>query len=114
MKLVCAVVKPYKLDQVLESLALLGIQSPTVTEANGYGQNGRTEIYRGAEFAVKFQPMVRIEVAVAAHEAEKVVRAIIRAAETGQPGDGKVFVTQLDEMWSISAGADVTVPPLAA
>ena len=114
MKLICAVVKPFKLDQVLESLALLGIQSLTVTEAKGFGQNGHTEIYRGAEFAVKFRPMIRIEVAVAAHRVEEIVRTIIRAAKTEQAGDGKVFVSQLDEMWSIGAGADVTFPPLAA
>ena len=115
MKVVCAVVRPLKLDQILESLAGLGIRSLTVTETKGYGQRGYTELYRGAEFTPKFRPMTKIEVAVATHDVEKVIMAIRRAAKTDQAGDGKIFVSQLEHVLSIRTGAtEGAVPPLAA
>lgn len=115
MKLVCAIIKPLKLDYVLESLALIGIRSLTVTETKGYGQKGPTEFYRGAEFTAKFRTMIKIEVAVTAHQVQSVVETILRAAKTGQTGDGKIFVSQLDQVWNIrTSDIDEAVPPLAA
>ena len=115
MKLVCAIIKPLKLDYVLESLALIGIRSLTVTETKGYGQKGPTELYRGAEFTAKFRTMIKIEVAVTAHQVEAVVETILRAAKTGQTGDGKIFVSRLDQVWNIrTSDAEEAVPPLAA
>jgi nitrogen regulatory protein PII len=114
MKLVCAIIKPLKLDYILESLALIGIRSLTVTETKGYGQKGSTEFYRGAEFTAKFRTMVKIEVAVTAHQVEAVVETILRAAKTGQTGDGTIFVSQLDQVWNIRSDTEEAVPPLAA
>ena len=105
MKLVIAIIKPFKLDEVREALTGAGIQGMTVAEVKGYGrQKGHTEIYRGAEYAVNFLPKVRIEVAVAEDEADKVVEAIGAAAKTGQIGDGKIFVTPIDHALRIRTG----------
>jgi nitrogen regulatory protein PII len=115
MKLVCAIVKPFKLDQVLDSMERIGIRSLTVTETKGYGQKGQTQIFRGTEFTAKFLPMIKIEVAVATHRLEEAIRAIQRAAKTGRPGDGKIFVSDLDQVLSIRTGViEETTPPLAA
>src|SRR5581483_4215054 len=93
MKMVMAVVKPFKLDEVREALTALGVQGLTVTEVKGFGrQKGQTEIYRGAEYSVSFLPKVKIEVAVADTLVERVVEAIQKAANTGKIGDGKIFV----------------------
>ena len=97
MKLVIAIIKPFKLDEVRDALTGLGVRGMTVTEVKGYGrQKGHTEIYRGAEYAVNFLPKIRVEVAVASEEADRVVEAIGAAAKTGQIGDGKIFVMPLD------------------
>ena len=105
MKLIMAIIKPFKLDEVRESLSALGVQGMTVTEVKGYGrQKGHTEIYRGAEYAVSFLPKLKIEVAVPANQADKVVEAISTAAKTGQIGDGKIFVFGLDHAVRIRTG----------
>ena len=105
MKLVIAVIKPFKLDEVRDALTKLGISGLTATEVKGYGrQKGHTEIYRGAEYAVNFLPKVKIEVAVASDLAERVVEAIASAARTGQIGDGKIFVIPLDHAVRIRTG----------
>src|ERR1700680_2815381 len=105
MKIVMAVIKPFKLDEVRDALTKIGVQGLTVTEVKGYGrQKGHTEIYRGAEYAVNFLPKIRIEVAVATNEVERVVEAIGSAAKTGQIGDGKVFVTSIDQAIRIRTG----------
>ena len=105
MKIVMAIIKPFKLDEVREALTSVGIQGLTVTEVKGYGrQKGHTEIYRGAEYAVSFLPKIKIEIAVGAELAEKVVEAISGAAKTGQIGDGKIFVTPLDHAVRIRTG----------
>jgi nitrogen regulatory protein PII len=116
MKLVSAIVKPFKLNEIAQSLARIGIRSFTVTETKGYGQKGHTELYRGAEFTPNFLPMTKIEVAVATLHVEETIQAIMRAARTDQKGDGKIFVAQLDDVLSIRTGSaeDETVPPLAA
>jgi nitrogen regulatory protein PII len=115
LKLVCAIVRPFKLDPIVDSLTCIGIRSLTVTEAKGYGQKGQTELYRGAEFTAKFLPMIKIEVAVPAHQVEDVIRTIVRAAKTGQAGDGTIFISELDRVLSVRTGVtDETVPPLAA
>ena len=102
MKLVIAVIKPFKLEEVRDALTALGIRGMTVTEVKGYGrQKGHTEIYRGAEYAVNFLPKIRVEVAVSADEADKVVEAIGTAAKTGQIGDGKIFVVPLEHAMRI-------------
>jgi nitrogen regulatory protein P-II 2 len=96
MKLIIAIIKPFKLDAVRDALTGIGVQGLTVTEVKGYGrQKGHTEIYRGAEYAVSFLPKLKIEVAVPSAEADRVVEAIAVAAKTGQIGDGKVFVLDL-------------------
>ena len=96
MKIVMAIIKPFKLDEVRDALTSIGVQGLTVTEVKGYGrQKGHTEIYRGAEYAVSFLPKIKVEVAVAASQVDKVVGAITGAAKTGQIGDGKIFVTPL-------------------
>src|ERR1700689_2624510 len=98
MKLITAIIKPFKLDEVREQLSSLGVQGMTVTEVKGYGrQKGHTEIYRGTEYAVSFLPKLKIEVAVEANRADKVIEAITAAAKTGQIGDGKIFVATLDQ-----------------
>jgi nitrogen regulatory protein P-II 2 len=105
MKLVIAIIKPFKLEDVRDALTAIGIRGMTVTEVKGYGrQKGHTEIYRGAEYAVNFLPKIRIEIAVAADEADKVVEAISAAAKTGQIGDGKIFVTPIEQAVRIRTG----------
>ncbi len=105
MKIVMAVIKPFKLEEVRDSLTALGVHGLTVTEVKGYGrQKGHTEIYRGAEYAVSFLPKVKIEVAVATEMVGRVVEAIAGAARTGQIGDGKIFVTGLDHAVRIRTG----------
>ena len=105
MKIVMAVIKPFKLDEVRDALTRIGVQGLTVTEVKGYGrQKGHTEIYRGAEYAVSFLPKVKLEVACASDQLDKVVDAITTAAKTGQIGDGKVFVTTIDRAMRIRTG----------
>lgn len=105
MKLIMAIIKPFKLDEVRESLSALGVQGMTVTEVKGYGrQKGHTEIYRGAEYAVSFLPKLKIEVAVKAEMADAVIEAISSKAKTGQIGDGKIFVFDLPECIRIRTG----------
>ena len=105
MKLITAIIKPFKLDEVREALSALGVQGMTVTEVKGYGrQKGHTEIYRGAEYAVSFLPKIKIEVAVAADQVGKTIEAITGAAKTGQIGDGKIFVLDLDSAVRIRTG----------
>ena len=105
MKLVIAIIKPFKLEDVRDALLAVGVHGMTVTEVKGYGrQKGHTEIYRGSEYAVNFLPKIRIEVAVAANAVERVVEAIGAAAKTGQIGDGKVFVTSIDQAIRIHTG----------
>lgn len=105
MKIVMAIIKPFKLDEVRDALTSLGVQGLTVTEVKGYGrQKGHTEIYRGAEYAVSFLPKIKVEVAVATDQVDKVVSAIIGAAKTGQIGDGKIFVLGLDYAVRIRTG----------
>jgi nitrogen regulatory protein P-II 2 len=105
MKLVTAIIKPFKLDDVRNALTEMGVNGLTVTEVKGYGrQKGHTEIYRGAEYAVSFLPKLKIEVAVAAGLADRVVEAISQAARTGQIGDGKIFVYGLDQALRIRTG----------
>ena len=98
MKLIVAIIKPFKLEEVKEALSQLGIQGMTVTEVKGFGrQKGHTEIYRGSEYTVDFLPKVKIEIVVAEEGFAKVVAGIVKAAKTGKIGDGKVFVVPLDE-----------------
>ena len=105
MKLVIAVIKPFKLEEVRDALMALGVQGMTVTEVKGYGrQKGHTEIYRGAEYAVNFLPKLRLEAAVADELVDKVMDAITRAAKTGQIGDGKIFVTDVERALRIRTG----------
>jgi len=105
MKLVTAIVKPFKLEDVRDALIGVGVHGMTITEVKGYGrQKGHTEIYRGAEYAVNFLPKIRIEVAVPEEEVDRVVEAIASAAKTGQIGDGKVFVTTIDRAMRIRTG----------
>jgi nitrogen regulatory protein P-II 2 len=105
MKLVMAIIKPFRLDEVREALSGLGVSGMTITEVKGYGrQKGHTEFYRGAEYVVNFVPKLRIEVAVPNGQADRTVEAIMVAARTGQIGDGKVFVTALDHAVRIRTG----------
>jgi nitrogen regulatory protein P-II 2 len=105
MKIVMAVIKPFKLDEVRDALTGVGVHGLTVTEVKGYGrQKGHTEIYRGTEYAVNFLPKVKIEVAVDSTQVDKVVEAITGAAKTGQIGDGKIFVFPLDHAVRIRTG----------
>jgi nitrogen regulatory protein P-II 2 len=105
MKIVMAVIKPFKLDEVRDALTALGVHGLTVTEVKGYGrQRGHTEISRGAEYAVNFVPKVKIEVAVPATQADRIVDAIAAAAKTGQIGDGKIFVLDLEHAMRIRTG----------
>ena len=105
MKIVMAIIKPFKLDEVREALTGVGIQGLTVTEVKGYGrQKGHTEIYRGAEYAVSFLPKVKIEIVVSDELAERAVEAIGTAARTGQIGDGKIFVHGIDQAVRIRTG----------
>ena len=105
MKLVTAVIKPFKLDDVREALSEIGMQGITVTEVKGFGrQKGHTELYRGAEYVVDFLPKVKIEVAIDDDQVESVVEAISKAANTGKIGDGKIFVTNLEQAVRIRTG----------
>ena len=105
MKIVMAIIKPFKLEEVRDALTAIGVHGLTVTEVKGYGrQKGHTEIYRGAEYAVSFLPKLKIEVAVNSEVADKVVEAIVAAARTGQIGDGKIFVYDLDFAVRIRTG----------
>ncbi len=105
MKLITAVIKPFKLDEVREALSAIGIQGLTVTEVKGFGrQKGHTELYRGAEYVVDFLPKVKIEAAVADTVVDQVVEAIEKAARTGKIGDGKVFVQSLEQVIRIRTG----------
>ena len=105
MKIVMAIIKPFKLEEVRDALTGLGVHGLTVTEVKGYGrQKGHTEIYRGAEYAVSFLPKLKIEVAVPTDQADTVVEAISSAAKTGQIGDGKIFVFSIDHAVRIRTG----------
>ena len=105
MKLVTAIIKPFRLDDVRNALSEVGVQGMTVTEVKGFGrQRGHTELYRGAEYVVDFLPKAKVEVAVADDRVDQVVEAIIDSAKTGKVGDGKIFITQLDEVWRIRTG----------
>jgi nitrogen regulatory protein P-II 2 len=105
MKLVVAIIKPFKLDEVRQALTAIGVHGMTVTEVKGYGrQKGHTEIYRGAEYVVNFLPKLRIEIAVASDIADKAVDVITSSARTGQIGDGKIFVTPIDHALRIRTG----------
>lgn len=105
MKLVTAILKPFKLDDVREALSELGVNGVTVTEVKGFGrQKGHTELYRGAEYVVDFLPKIKIEVAVTAEMAEPVIDAITKVASTGKIGDGKIFVAPLEQVIRIRTG----------
>jgi len=105
MKIVMAIIKPFKLDEVRDALTAVGVHGLTVTEVKGYGrQKGHTEIYRGAEYAVSFLPKLKIEVAIASDLVDHVVEAIVSAARTGQIGDGKIFVSSLEQAIRIRTG----------
>jgi nitrogen regulatory protein P-II 2 len=105
MKLVTAIVKPFRLDDVRNALSEVGIQGMTVSEVKGFGrQRGHTELYRGAEYVVDFLPKAKIEVAVSDDDVERVVEAIVDAAKTGKVGDGKIFVTSIEKVWRIRTG----------
>lgn len=105
MKLVSAVIKPFKLDDVREALSEIGVQGITVTEVKGFGrQKGHTELYRGAEYVVDFLPKVRLDAAVADDIVEQVIEAITNAAHTGKIGDGKIFVSSLEQVVRIRTG----------
>lgn len=105
MKLIVAIIKPFKLDEVRQALTEIGVHGMTVTEVKGYGrQKGHTEIYRGAEYVVNFLPKLRVEVAVESGMADKAVDAIASHARTGQIGDGKVFVTKIESALRIRTG----------
>ncbi|QJP15961.1 P-II family nitrogen regulator [Starkeya sp. ORNL1] len=105
MKIVMAIIKPFKLEEVRDALTGIGVHGLTVTEVKGYGrQKGHTEIYRGAEYAVSFLPKLKIEVAVASDQVAKVIEAITASAKTGQIGDGKIFVYAIDQAVRIRTG----------
>jgi nitrogen regulatory protein P-II 2 len=105
MKLITAIIKPFKLDDVRQAVTEMGVQGITVTEVKGYGrQRGHTELYRGAEYVVDFLPKTKLELAVADEIAEQVVEAIVNTARTGKIGDGKIFVTPLEEVVRIRTG----------
>jgi nitrogen regulatory protein P-II 2 len=105
MKLITAIIKPFKLEEVRSNLTDMGLQGMTVTEVKGYGrQKGHTEIYRGAEYAVSFLPKIKIEVVVASGQVDKAVEAIVKAAKTGQIGDGKIFVSSIEHTLRIRTG----------
>ena len=105
MKLVIAIIKPFKLDEVRDALNAIGVHGMTVTEVKGYGrQKGHTEIYRGTEYAVNFLPKIKIEVVIPAKSVDKAVDAIVAAAKTGQIGDGKIFVVPVEQTVRIRTG----------
>ena len=105
MKMVTAIVKPFKLDEVREALSAIGVQGITVTEVKGFGrQKGHTELYRGAEYVVDFLPKVKVEVVVKDEEVDRCVEVIIKAARTGKIGDGKIFITTVERVVRIRTG----------
>jgi nitrogen regulatory protein P-II 2 len=105
MKLIIAIIKPFKLDEVKEALGAVGIEGMTVTEVKGFGrQRGHTELYRGAEYAVEFVPKTRVDVAVPNNLVEQVIEAISKVARTGKVGDGKIFVSELSHVVRIRTG----------
>ncbi|PPD32809.1 MAG: transcriptional regulator [Methylomonas sp.] len=105
MKLITAIIKPFKLDDVREALSEIGVSGVTATEVKGFGrQKGHTELYRGAEYVVDFLPKVKLEIAVAETVVDKAVEAIVKAANTGKIGDGKIFVTSLEQIIRIRTG----------
>ena len=105
MKLVTAIIKPFKLDDVREALSEIGVQGITVSEVKGFGrQKGHTELYRGAEYVVDFLPKVKLEIAIADAQVDAVIEAITKAANTGKIGDGKIFVMNLEEVIRIRTG----------
>jgi nitrogen regulatory protein P-II 2 len=105
MKLVTAIIKPFKLDEVREALSAIGVQGITVTEVKGFGrQKGHTELYRGAEYVVDFLPKVKIEAAIKSEMLDQVVEAIEKSANTGKIGDGKIFVFELEQVYRIRTG----------
>ena len=105
MKLITAVIKPFKMDDVRQALADVGVQGITVTEVKGFGrQKGHTELYRGAEYVVDFLPKVKLEIAVDDETVDNVVDAILKSANTGKIGDGKIFISSLDEIIRIRTG----------
>ena len=105
MKMVTAIIKPFKLDEVREALSAIGVQGITVTEVKGFGrQKGHTELYRGAEYVVDFLPKVKIEIVVATEQVDAAIEAIIKAARTGKIGDGKIFVMPVEQVVRIRTG----------
>ncbi|SRR5699024_5561511 len=105
MKLITAIIKPFKLDDVRESLSEIGVNGLTITEVKGFGrQKGHTELYRGAEYVVDFLPKIRLEVVVPAAMADEIIDAIIKSAFTGKIGDGKIFVSQVEQAIRIRTG----------
>ncbi len=105
MKLVTAIIKPFKLDEVREALSAIGVQGITVTEVKGFGrQKGHTELYRGAEYVVDFLPKVKVEVVVPDKLTDQAIEAIVKAARTGKIGDGKIFVTAVEQVVRIRTG----------
>ena len=105
MKLVTAIIKPFKLDEVREALSAIGVQGITVTEVKGFGrQKGHTELYRGAEYVVDFLPKVKVEVILQDTQVERAIEAIVKAARTGKIGDGKIFVTAVEQVVRIRTG----------
>ena len=105
MKLVTAIIKPFKLEEVREALSGIGVQGVTVTEVKGFGrQKGHTELYRGAEYVVDFLPKVKVEVVVKTEDTDRCVDAIVKAAKTGKIGDGKIFVTPVEQVLRIRTG----------
>ncbi len=105
MKLITAIIKPFKLDDVREALSEIGVAGVTVTEVKGFGrQKGHTELYRGAEYVVDFLPKIKIEIAVSATQLDQAVDTIVKAANTGKIGDGKIFVTNLEQVIRIRTG----------
>ncbi len=107
MKMVTAIVKPFKLDEVREALSAIGVQGITVTEVKGFGrQKGHTELYRGAEYVVDFLPKVKVEVVVKSEDVDRCVEAIVSAARTGKIGDGKIFITAVERVVRIRTGEE--------
>jgi nitrogen regulatory protein P-II 2 len=105
MKIVTAIIKPFKLDEVREALSAIGVQGITVTEVKGFGrQKGHTELYRGAEYVVDFLPKIKLEAAIKADMLDRVIEAIEKAAQTGKIGDGKIFVQELEQVIRIRTG----------
>lgn len=105
MKLITAIIKPFKLDEVREALSSIGVQGVTVTEVKGFGrQKGHTELYRGAEYVVDFLPKVKVEIVVKDVDVERCIEAVVRAAKTGKIGDGKIFVTPVEQVIRIRTG----------